>query len=675
MPTKLNYGRIMLYLVAFLAAFLICVAMISAGEEAALGEKTAAVCSSAVFAAMLLLAAPDLYCIIKIKRANKRRDVKRAFERREKYKKRVESDLDGAVKRLALRRRTVYFVAAVFAVLCLALSFFAADLPLAFSLVCLAVGVYGLFGLIVIFTRREDRSELRVAVSETEYPRLYALARSARDAMGVSGEVRIVFAGGSDAGITTVGRTFVVSLGDVAVSLLKEPELKAVLLHEFGHAGEDAIALKKYLLYFPEQTESPWLTFESRLVLFWAKFLYYIEHSRFLECASELLERRADERAASACDPADAASALAKTAMSEFFDDAVDAEYEDQTMFESETPPENVRNLIVSAILKCFEERKDEWLDLIKNEKPRYMSSHPTFPQRLAALGNPDFTLELPGGDDPLASERAEMLAYGDREVLNSLKDDYPAVRKKRYLDKLEVINKYESGEIPVTPDKYPQILQAYAAFSARRAEAFCDKHIDRDGNPSAQVSLLFYKGERLLARFDPAGLPMVYTAMETNSNYIESGLDAINRFLVYRGTDEELEKFYAEAPGWIQRVADFHSESDLLSSGARTLSAESEIADLPDIVEKIVGFGGGRISEVFAVHKPADNEAGFVCAIVLVTDGKASKEELHDIYDACFRLLDNRDDDFTLYLDSEEATKIARKVDGSRVYGPDGQR
>ena len=63
--------------------------------------------------------------------------------------------------------------------------------------------------------------------------------------------------------------------------------------------------------------------------------------------------------------------------------------------YAGETCPKDVTAQELENFHRVFQKKKDFWMELLLHQLPPQVGSHPTLPQRIEALGNPEFQVSL----------------------------------------------------------------------------------------------------------------------------------------------------------------------------------------------------------------------------------------------------------------------------------------
>lgn len=508
-----------------------------------------------------------------------------------------------------------------------------------------------------------------------DYPELYRLAQSAADTVGVKGKLHVVILPDCNAGIRRCGKDISLQMGTQLLSVLHPDELFQILLHEFAHLANEGVVAhfadsRTYRFLTAEGSGLEVKLLEIMLQLPGVVAVFECETCR-LAC-SEQAEKRADEMILEKGNPSVASAALCKTAMGELFDSELE-DFITESFYKPEKPRTDINTLVCNAYRRAIEVRKDFWMELLKKELPRQMGSHPIFRHRHEALGSPEFALTFPDENTSYWKDVQRAIGYIDRETLKSLEGDYEKMHRELYLEPLELVERYEATDGRLTVPEIPPLLKAYRDLVRHEdLEKVCDRLLsDEKLSEYETVAALYCKGGYLLARYDQAGIEMIYRAIELNHNYLESGLDQIGHFCHWMGLEKEIEVYRVRALEMLQEKRDvFDQTCELLPSDKLVCEDFDGDGRLPAMLEYMVEAGEGKLLEIFLVRKVV-SEDYFASAFVLRFDYGLSDEETGAIYDRIFHYLDNYplDWNYSLFVYDRQIEKALMKVEGSCVY------
>lgn len=534
------------------------------------------------------------------------------------------------------------------------------DLPI----MSLMIALYILFGfffwLLPTKPTKYDASEI---LSREEYPEFYKIADEVfcEPAFTKNGSAPTLLTDGSShiAIMREQGKIYIV-LGAAIVSTLNRDELKSIFLHEKAHIladAKDPQTLGKKLLYNHEQagTEFP-ISIIGDYMLFGP--LLRLEFITFISDTfiNVMKEQAADQYAISHGNAAAFASGLAKTYMYNLFEDN-ESDYLIR-YFSHPTVPVHQLSDEMQLFKNYAMEHKDFWLDLISNELPAQIDSHPTFGQRMQTAGNPSFDIDFSVMDakDPYALELKKLLANADEQIYEMNRDSYAATHEENWVKPLKVIEKFEkdlaSGKKFSTLEMRPVLDACVMAMEYEKLEKYCRMCINQAATRNEAAHASFLLGTSLLKHYDKAGLPYLYAAADENHNYTEEAYDMIGKFCLLMNLPEELAEYRSRSIKAEQEVIDLDIDelsyirrSDKLSKEEILPKEQQEknIAHIKAVCE-------GHLLHLYQIHKEINAQSSFT-AYVLQFKPDTSEDDMDECYEHVFQYLDNEEAQYSLFI------------------------
>ena len=540
----------------------------------------------------------------------------------------------------------------------------------AFALFCALIPRIGLF---------RSKPELPQTVSKEDFPEFYALAERAGKAVGSRADIGIVFETGCNVTVMSAGKKALLVISALAADILDRDEFYQIMLHEMAHASglgfRDKLADRtaRRLDTVPEGFFSKF----AFLLFMLPDSGFIIEKSVYLSLSEILEEQSADGALLKYGDPEKASTALVKTSLWDFFGLRRNDYLE--PVYKSETPPEHPVTAEAAAFRKACEENFSEWSGVLEKEIESRSATHPVMRDRVAALGRSlsDIKLVLPGpaDDDGYRKECAKALEAVDRECFEHFShQNYPDVRRDRYLEPLERIAEWEKGGKETDPEKLPDICEdLFALCRPKDVEEACDRILAEYSEDHDIAHALFLKGTLLLGRLDPAGIDLLYRAEEANSNYTDSALDMIGRFCCLLGLEDRLEEYRERSVGIAQEHIDKNSKADCLLPSDRLEPEALEGGMLGELTDYFVSTGEGTLDSIYLVRKIITDDF-FTSAFVIKFKPGVSKERKNRVMHAFFLRLDTAYDwQFSLFEYDKTTAAAVNKIKNSRVWQDNG--
>ena len=507
-------------------------------------------------------------------------------------------------------------------------------------------------------------------ITEAEYPVLYAVARRAEAAFGLTAPVHICLDASVNAGIARVGQAYSVSLGAVYLGLQSEEELYETMLHEFAHvAGERN----------PRETDY-WNTRVAQsnrdrgvggllqtLLFQWPDRLYGFHYALHEYAGSLGEEGRADEAMVQYGDAAAAASSLLHLKYQELH--AWEAEGRDGPWLD--TLEKKIRSLLedeIAAVRAAEQTRGGFYRELTRKEILSRSASHPTIQMRLEAMGCPDGEL-LPRVENPAYDAEVEKaVAQAARWLMeqNSVEDYAAQVETSR-----KTVADWEAAGRPVEMETYVDI-QGELRNMGRLTEAMalCDRAI-AELPPAGAVVARYIRGCCRLHQWDDGGLEDIYAALENNSNFIREGLDQIGSYCCLTGNQPELDRYREKALEYAQKEQDMYDEIEKLDR-RDDLSREQLPPELHGKLQTFfAALPQDQLQAVYLLHKQITPD--FFCSpVILRFRDEATPEQRDELMHRTFRFLDGVDSwQFSLFP-YEDVNKVRpERIEGSLFYAP----
>ncbi len=526
---------------------------------------------------------------------------------------------------------------------------------------------YILFAFFAHLGSRVEKPDFKNYAKREDYPVLYAVAERAARAVGVEGNIRILFLGGMDAGIARFGKDISLQLSVDLIAFCREEELFQVLLHEFAHIkggkinGSPADKFALFLEGVEGATHNP---ISDGYFLFPAA-VYGYEVRIYKIMSSILVEEGADKAMKTFGAPQIAANALGKIAVHDCFIERLDL-YMGVPYFQAEEYPRAFTETVYDRFLALLPEQEAFWRELVQKElQPRY-GSHPIMRKRIKKLGVTSFELTPPETEGAYFDECVKARRELDEALYKEKSKDYPKEREECYLKPLRRVEEWEQAGKPYDPSSVRGLMADLSAVERYDdLLSLCEKILEEEKGGLADYAR-FTRGNILLDRFDARGIEDLYAAMEGNRNYIEGGIERIGAFCCRMGLQEELDACRARYVDCMQRLIDARpaeilSASDKLSES--DLPAELHEKNLRVILEN----GKDCIKRVFLMKKEWKDHAEYNYVVEFLP--KTHPEVIGEAMDAIFYYLDNAEEQYALFLYGPREAAAVKKVKNSCIY------
>lgn len=507
-------------------------------------------------------------------------------------------------------------------------------------------------------------------LNRSEYPKIYAVVDRAANALGCRGDITVRLNMDCNAGILRDGKTFYLQIGIVLLNILSEEELYSICLHEFSHVADKNRANDFEMKYGAwvggGKPYGGLMLFVNNIFTFFDVY-YLFNHMTYSYATSVVHESEADRDMLTHGDAKTAASALLKLSYDDKFqwENGVDDE---ESQFVSEVPDPHFLSGRLDAFKAAIEARHADWDAMIDLEILPNNASHPTKRMRFDILGIEHPELIEDTSSPEYRAELQKALDLADEKFASGWVN-YEQTRKEAYLEPLARINAWKEQGSPVTAEGFGDILSDLRQLGRQtEADELCERAIaelDENSSPLAY----YQKGCKLLYRYDPAGVDLIYHAIEVNYNFMEEGLQMIGQFFCMTGREKELQEYRERARQMAQRDKDEYSQAGVLSKRDKLGADQMPDGMLENILEFIHSIDEGIIKNIYRVRKTV-TESFFVSVFVIHFWG-GTDEQRGEIMHKIFRYLDTYPVDWQFSLfDYADHTDIQfDKIEGSLVW------
>ena len=507
-------------------------------------------------------------------------------------------------------------------------------------------------------------------LNRADYPQIYDAVDRAASALNCRGDIIILLSMDCNASILKTGNTYYLQIGIVLLNILSKEELYSICLHEFSHVADKNRANDFEMRYGAWVSEgkphSKLMLFVTNVFTFFDVY-YLFNHMIYSYATSVVRESEADRDMLVHGDAKTAASALLKLSYDDKFqwENGVDDE---EPMFVRETPDPHFLSGRIAVFKAAIEARHADWDAMIDLEILPNNASHPTKKMRFEILGIEKPELIEDTSSPEYRAELQKALDFADQKFAEGWVN-YEQSRKEAYLEPLARVTAWQEAGCPVTPEGFGDILSDLRQLCRQtEADALCERAIaelDENSSPLAY----YQKGCKLLYRYDPAGVDLIYHAMETNHNFMEEGLQMIGQFYCMTGREKELLEYRARAQQMAQKDKDEYSQADVLSKRDKLSADQMPDGMLENILEFIRSRDEGIIKNIYRVRKTV-NENFFISVFVIHFWG-GTDEQRGEIMHKIFRYLDTYPVDWQFSLfDYADHTDIPfDKIEGSLVW------
>ncbi len=524
--------------------------------------------------------------------------------------------------------------------------------------------------------KRDEFSDYKFPeLTPDEYPALNALAVRAAEKIGCRKKIRIFGTLGCNAGICEVRTEYSVQLGMTLLTLLSEEELYAVLLHEFAHVAPGmhlAYKVNRYSARLESTVgDSIYLSVAKQMFLL-PDSIYSFEHLLYSYASSVISESNAD-RAMLCCGSKErVASALLKLYYSDMDEWESDTR-EGNNSYEHEELPHDFLRSMIAETEKHIDERRDAWNEYARVEILANNATHPTLRMRLDALGVTDYCAGDSSKSPALDSECQKAILLLEKKIYDEISPTYAETRQRFYLDPLAKVEAWEAAGKPLIAEEYGDIVNALLALCRiNDLMELCDRAI-KELPDSAALYAYFIRGSQLLHSFDPAGIELMYHAVENNINFIDEGMEMIGTFCCITGRKEELEHYRSRVVELAQKQHDEYDRINYIGKNDRLSAEQLPDGMLDGILAHIKAADESNIVEKIRLVRKTVSDDFFSSMFIIEFIPDADEDAVGNVMHKTFMYLDTCSDwQFSLlgYDDLDiNAKKAVNAIPGTVVY------
>lgn len=576
------------------------------------------------------------------------------------------SDLQRSIRRIRKLRQGTMFYLVLTALMTAGLCFFMGTSGKAGMSI---LGIYLVYGFLCRVNYVPKKKRFTGYTAPEDYPRLHALCRQAEEEIGLRGEVRIGLQTDCNAGIARIGSCYSILLGVALLDILSEEELYSVLLHEFGHESPEAnpndrdVRLLNYLHNGDESNYSRIFT----LLFRWFATVYSFEFMMYRMAAGVVVEEIADAAVKRCGKTAEVAATLQKLNYYDLFCEELD-DYIREPFYAPESPRTDSRSRMAATFRAVFPAERQRWDELAAVEIQSRSASHPILRHRLEQLGVTEVHSELPGDEGEYRAECRKALKEADGWLPSP--EDYAAAREEQYLKPLRQVDAWEAAGRPApTDEELPDLVTALnALYRYDEAEKLCRAQIVEQGECAATAFAVFNCGRMAADRREKEAIGLLYKAAEINRNYIEPALSIIGSLCCRMGWQEELEEYRERAVVMGQQHADESGGLGDINGKTAVCAPDIPVELRDELLARFVELGEQSLRAIHLLQVEVTADYRPWCFVLEFEEG-CDAAVIDGIYDKFFRILDNREEDFALYVYKKDMDAALKKVEGSCIW------
>lgn len=414
----------------------------------------------------------------------------------------------------------------------------------------------GLIGSVIIILKSlyiKLESPNEVTLNREEHQQLFKVIDSAIEMTKASKLDEICILDDENIGVTCLLNGFgangknVLVIGIKALKVLSEEELKAAIIHELAHIyNEDtkvSSEISRRLIRWNEivyRVDEGDNIIKMILLLPFAKF--YIEKlERYLDAMSQTEELLADKEVAKYMSVEIYAKATMKVRiMGEFLANP----YSKLEIRSSDEAPKNYFTTLFEDFESELPNRKEQWMNQIKKRISSIYYTHPSFKERMEALGIEDFNYDINFNDqsDDYKKEIDTLIKIKNKQWYKYCSDQWEEITKE-YKEQLEIIKNYKDTDDIEKIMEYGEALEDLGEY-----EKALDFYKDIASNDKECAIAMYKVGQIMLMNNDEEGIEFIEKSVELDGSFFISAMRIITEYFLDNGMKEKIDEMYEGA-------------------------------------------------------------------------------------------------------------------------------
>lgn len=414
----------------------------------------------------------------------------------------------------------------------------------------------GLIGSVIIilkslYIKLEAPNE--VTLNREEHPQLFKVIDSAIEMTKAPKLDEIYILDDANVRVTCLLNGFgangknILGIGIQVLKLLNEEEFKAVIIHELAHIyNDDTKVSSKISRRLTRWNEIVYRVDEGDniikmiLLLPFAKF--YIEKlERYLDAMSQTKELLADKEVSKYMSVEIYAKATMKLEIMEEF---LANPYSKLEIRSSDEAPKNYFSTLFEDFESELPNRKEQWMNQIKKRISSIYDTHPSFKERMEALGIEDFNYDINFNDqsDDYKKEIDTLIEIKNKQWHKYWSDQWEEVIKG-YKEQLEIIKNYKDTDDIEKIIEYGEALEDLGEYE--KALDFYKDIASKD----KECAIAMYKvGQIMLMNNNEEGIEFIEKSIELDGSFFISAMRIITEYFLDNGMKEKIDEIYEGA-------------------------------------------------------------------------------------------------------------------------------
>ena len=416
--------------------------------------------------------------------------------------------------------------------------------------------ILGLIGSVIIilkslYIKLEAPNE--VTLNREEHPQLFKVIDSAIEMTKAPKLDEIYILDDANVRVTCLLNGFgangknVLGIGIQVLKLLNEEEFKAVIIHELAHIYNDDTKVSSKIsrrltrwneiVYSVDEGDN---IIKMILLLPFAKF--YIEKiERYLDAMSQTKELLADKEVSKYMSVEIYAKATMKLEIMEEF---LANPYSKLEIRSSDEAPKNYFTTLFEDFESELPNRKEQWMNQIKKRISSIYDTHPSFKERMEALGIEDFNYDINFNDqsDDYKKEIDTLIEIKNKQWYKYWSDQWEEVTKE-YKEQLEIIKNYKATDDIEKIIEYGEALEDLGEY-----EKALDFYKDISSKDKECAIAMYKVGQIMLMNNNEEGIEYIEKSVELDGSFFISAMGIITEYFLDNGMKEKIDEIYEGA-------------------------------------------------------------------------------------------------------------------------------
>ncbi|WP_250675202.1 M48 family metalloprotease [Paraclostridium ghonii] len=416
--------------------------------------------------------------------------------------------------------------------------------------------ILGLIGSVIIILKSlyiKLESPNEVTINREEHPQLFKVIDSAIEMTKAPQLDEICILDDENIVVTCILNGFgtngknVLGIGIQVLKVLNEEELKSVIIHELAHIYNDdtniSSKISRRLIRWNEivyRVDEGDNIIKMILLLPFAKF--YIEKlERYLDAMSQTKELLADKEVVKYMSVEIYAKSTMKLEIMEKF---LENPYSKLEIRSNDEAPKNYFSILFEEFESEVGKRKEQWINQIKKRVSYIYDTHPSFKERMQALGIDDFNYELnfKSQSDDYKKEIDTLIEIKNKQWYEYWSSQWKELTKE-YKQQLEIIKNYKDSDDIEKIMEYGEALEGLGEYE--KALDFYKDIASKD----KECAIFMYKvGQIMLMNNDEEGIEFLEKAVELDGNFFISAMGIVTEYFLDNGMKDKIDEMYEEA-------------------------------------------------------------------------------------------------------------------------------